>query len=74
MTSPARTPKLAEITSEEQALNWLAETIQQKATKENAGFVQIEVVKRSSANPPHLLVSTPAGRKITLSTSFERVK
>jgi len=50
-----RRPKLAEIDSTDEFSHWLAETIQEKVAKENAGFVQIE---RSSVNASHEIAVT----------------
>jgi hypothetical protein len=51
-------PKLASIFHEDDFGKWLAETIQEKAAKENAGFVQVEYHPRTSSAKPHLMVKS----------------
>lgn len=58
------TPKLAQAVSRDDVARWLAETIQEKAGKENAGLVEIALTPSGrNATAPSLRITTNRGAR-----------
>lgn len=63
-----RRPKLAEVSTLDEFSHWLAETIQEKASKENAGFIQIV---RRVGRPVHQVSVTSHSKVFVLAITEE---
>ena len=60
----ARSGKLATLQSRDEVARWLAEAIQEKAAKENAGLVEITLTESGRAlSEPEIRLSTNMGRR-----------
>lgn len=62
----SETPKLAKATHKNQVATWIAETIQGKVAKENAGLVELSLTKSLNAaytRQPYIEISTARGER-----------
>lgn len=61
---PSATPKLAKAIGRDTVATWLAETIQEKAGKENAGLVEISLNPNDrTSKPPNIEIKTNSGAR-----------